>query len=73
MFLVILSGMIGLALVVAPYPPLFFIMALLSGSLAVISLISLGMSLMMPTQVRCPRCGQNSEVRARMSGGLELH
>ncbi|HZF49192.1 MAG TPA: hypothetical protein VE093_11115 [Polyangiaceae bacterium] len=74
--MVLLSGLMALALAVAHIPFLFLGMAILSGFLVVISLISLislGMSLMMSGDVKCPRCGQGCEIRVRMSGRVELH
>lgn len=73
MMIVLLSGLMALALAVAHIPFLFLVMAILSGFLMVVSLISLGMSFMMPDDVKCPRCGQGCEIRVRMSGRVELH
>jgi hypothetical protein len=37
-----------------------------------VSLVALGMSFMLPDDVRCPTCGHTSRVHIRLSGRPEL-
>lgn len=73
-FMSSLMIMLGIIMLTAflDFPALDRIIGATGGAITLIYLVQLGASLIMPDEMRCPKCGEHGRLSLRMSGAPEI-